>query len=509
MTEPRGRLLVPLSRLPGIPPLARGLATGDPDVRAFLPDPPDLETIANRAAELGPGAVVMTGQQAGLLTGPLLTLVKAVAARSLAAALGARGLEARAVFWCASEDHDLVEVTRLLAPEADGLREFGPAPGTLAANRAPVGGLPIAADVAGYLEAVAAATGPLADPALLETLRAFHEDATFFGAFSRTLRFLLNDPALAIVDAADPAMKPRLVPLALRLVRERAAVRALLAERESSLTGAGHALQVTADPHALPLFVRAGGERLLLKESAGRFTLKGDPEERSFSEGELVERLESGEWLPSFSALTRPLAASTLHPVVAQVLGPAEIAYWAQMLPLFGWAGLRAPVLVPRPMVALVDPAAHRLLETTGLSVADVLEGTDALLARRGRERGATALALLEGVGREAEARLLAMEPALRAIDPNLGKPLEATRQNVGFALGKLVEKVTAAAGRADETLAKKVARLSALLLPGGALAERVLTPVPALLRWGRNGLLAALEEGIRWDRPGLTVIEP
>lgn len=500
---------IPLGRLPGIPALARGLAEGEPGVSAFLPDAPRLEVLAARARQLGPTSVVLTGQQAGLFTGPLLTMVKAVAARQAARALTADGAPARAAFWCASEDHDLVEVSRLAVPDGDGVRDLGPSPETLAGNRRPVGNLRIDWDLEPYLEAMRAAAGTTADAALAEELLRRQGGRTYYEAFAETLRWLLLDPDLPVVDAADPATKPALVPLAARLVRERVEVRALLAARAAALEKAGHPLQVTTDPHALPLFARVGGERLLLREEEGRFSLKGDESGTTFTEEEILARFAEGAWLPSFSALTRPLAASILFPVAGTVLGPAEVAYWAQMHPLFAWAGIVPPVLLLRPMVALVDPATRRLLETTGLGVEDVLEGKDALLARKGRERAGAALAQVESVEREADARLAALEPGLLSLDANLKRPLDATRQNVRFALGKLSEKVTAAAGRSDEVLAKKAARLEGALLPGGSLAERVYTPVPALLRWGREGLLHALEAGIRWDAPGLAVIEP
>ena len=160
---------IPLARVPGIPALARGLATGTPDVSAFLPDRPELETIARRAravlAAFRPRSVsagtdarlaafargevpaVFAGQQAGLFGGPLLTLVKALAAEKLAADLAARGTAAGPAFWCASEDHDLVEVTRLVLPGPDGPADVGPDASALAGNRSPVGTLPVGVDV--------------------------------------------------------------------------------------------------------------------------------------------------------------------------------------------------------------------------------------------------------------------------------------------------------------------------------------------------------------------------
>ncbi|MCH1927662.1 bacillithiol biosynthesis cysteine-adding enzyme BshC, partial [Shewanella sp. C31] len=58
-------------------------------------------------SRLSRGAVV-TGQQAGLLGGPALTFYKAKTALDLAS-----GAEAAAVFWVASQDHDVEEVRHL------------------------------------------------------------------------------------------------------------------------------------------------------------------------------------------------------------------------------------------------------------------------------------------------------------------------------------------------------------------------------------------------------------
>src|SRR5215469_8722092 len=58
-----------------------------------------------------PGSVaIVTGQQAGLFTGPLYTILKALTTIRLARCLRDQGIEAVPVFWVASEDHDFDEV---------------------------------------------------------------------------------------------------------------------------------------------------------------------------------------------------------------------------------------------------------------------------------------------------------------------------------------------------------------------------------------------------------------
>ena len=519
-------MTVPPERLPGLPNLARGHATGTPDVARFLGERPTAGRIAARAAAVlsrfrpragadpalaavadGRRAAVLTGQQVGLLTGPLLTAVKALAAVKLAADVEAAGAPLAPVFWCASEDHDLVEVTRLPLPGPDGPREEGPDPEPLARNRRPVGALPIEVDVAGILARARADAGALADEECLEALRAAHAGATYREAFVVSLSWLLDEPALLFADAARAAEKPVLAPLAARLVRERAEVRRLLDARAAELAAAGHPPQVVSEPGALPLFALVDGERLLLRERDGALELKGRPGERHEPE-EVAARFESGEWLASFSALSRPLAASTLYPVAATVLGPAELAYWAQMLPLFDWAGLVPPVLVPRPMAAPVSGAERRALGRLGLSLGDLFAGVDTLLSARGAAREGGLLDEIAALRAGTLARLEELAPRLAAVEAGLGRNAEATRENVRFAFEKLVERTRAAAGRADEAEARQLKRLTAALAPGGRPAERVYPPLPWLLRHGRSGLVGPLKEQLRWDVAGLQEIE-
>ncbi len=519
---------IPLDRAPGVPALARGLATGTPDVSEFLPRSAALAQVAAQAGKArrafrprtlpagsdprlaalagGEQAGVFTGQQAGLFGGPHLTLAKAVGAEKLAADLAADGTPAQAAFWCAAEDHDLVEVTRVVLPTPEGPRDFGPDPGPLTANRTPVGGLDIApfADVGRILAAAAHDLGVPADEEALGALRDAHAGHTFREAFTETLGWLLGG-TLPVVDAGEAGEKPALVPLAVRIVKERRHVRSLLGARDAALGAAGHPLQVRSDAAALPLFVLAGGERVLLVEDGARLALKG--REGSFTEEDVVARLETGAWLPSFSALTRPLAASVLYPVGATILGPAEVAYWAQAWPLFGWAEIVPPAVLLRPLVALETPSARHLLGKLGVTLAEVLGGEEALLRKKGAGSARGLLARVAAIRDGAVADLDAARPSLLAVDASLDKAVAATREKLVFGFGKLVQKTESAAGRADTLVARRIQRLAAELLPDGQLAERLFPVLPYVLRLGRAAVVGALQRGLKWDEPGLQEI--
>ena len=64
--------------------------------------------------------MVVTGQQAGLLGGPLFSLSKMVGAAKWAAKLRAEGVPAVAIFWVATEDHDFDEIASCTVCTNDG-----------------------------------------------------------------------------------------------------------------------------------------------------------------------------------------------------------------------------------------------------------------------------------------------------------------------------------------------------------------------------------------------------
>ena len=77
--------------------------------RAFGCGEPTLANI-QRLSQPGTFAVV-TGQQVGLFSGPAFTLYKALTTVRLARSLSEQGLPCVPIFWLATEDHDLEEVS--------------------------------------------------------------------------------------------------------------------------------------------------------------------------------------------------------------------------------------------------------------------------------------------------------------------------------------------------------------------------------------------------------------
>src|SRR6185437_9230933 len=137
--------------VPHITPLYSAYVRDFPSLAEFYSHPPTLDSVRQVAATLnyapalrqevaqalraqnklfgadasveaslerfGAGAVaIVTGQQTGLFSGPAYTIYKALSALKLAADLTAAGTPAVAIFWLATEDHDLAEINHCFWP---------------------------------------------------------------------------------------------------------------------------------------------------------------------------------------------------------------------------------------------------------------------------------------------------------------------------------------------------------------------------------------------------------
>src|SRR5215831_19441225 len=126
---------IPFGSLPAMSPLFLDYVNGSERLRPFYPQPYSIEAIAAFARQRPPldvrhreqlagaltgdatsikklaagAVVVITGQQPGLFTGPMYTILKALTVVKLAKALEGVGVAAVPVFWIAAEDHDYQE----------------------------------------------------------------------------------------------------------------------------------------------------------------------------------------------------------------------------------------------------------------------------------------------------------------------------------------------------------------------------------------------------------------
>ena len=448
---------------------------------AVRPTSPGAAARLARFVEEG-GAMVTTGQQAGLFTGPMYTVHKALGAIRLAAALEeALGGVVLPVFWCASEDHDFAEAGHAYAVDGAGtLRSFA---------LTPTDPRPLAMSEMRLGEDVESLSGEMRDVAagksdahvdLREILYAYRPGQTVGGAFRATMERLFSGFDLLVADAADPALKAASLPVLLAAVERAGEQERLLAARTREIEGAGYGAQVTVMPDAANVFFHGPAGRERLQRGGGGWTA---PEARlRFRGPELLSRMRDEPGAFSPNVFLRPVVESAVFPTLAYVGGPGEIAYFAQIGPLFADYGIRPPVAFPRFSARVVPEEIAREAAELGLAYPDLrlpVHELESLLARRRLPEEVRAS--LRALRTELVERFGAVMDAARGIDANLDAAI-GTRRNRALLEAEAAErKILAHLKKRDPAIARTLPRVRNHLAPLGSPQERVLNVIPYL----------------------------
>ncbi|MDQ5856700.1 MAG: bacillithiol biosynthesis cysteine-adding enzyme BshC, partial [Acidobacteriota bacterium] len=196
-----------------------------------------------------------------------------------------------------------------------------------------------------------------------------------------------------------------------------------------------------------------------------------------------AEKIGRGEARVSADVLTRPVLKSLVLPAAASVIGPSEIAYHAQSLPLFPLFGVPVPILVPRTFLVPRGPAERRAAAALGVADEDLLDPR----AWSGRPTPVLEAERIGEVARRLDLEMESLGPSLDGVDPTLAGALETARRKATYQIEQLALRVRKAAERKDEVAINRRRRLAAMILPGGEPAERVYPPLVFLLAWGRG----------------------
>ncbi|HEV8610120.1 MAG TPA: bacillithiol biosynthesis BshC [Thermoanaerobaculia bacterium] len=488
---------IPLEKYPGLPPLFLDLARGR---SRLYPDPPTVDAAVVRGRELlarsdaprltasafryrapsgrdaaealasGRAVAVLAGHQIGIFTGPLYTLVKALDAVAYARELSRRGVPAVPVFWALADDHDLQEIARTAKPGPDGPETFV-LEGADRSNRSPVGMLRIPEGIEKIVQAFRAnAKGPEAG-AIVEVFAArYAPGRSYEEAFVETMFDLVEEHPLLVIDPLGEEVLEAARRLFLAAADSRAEIADALSRGTEAVTAAGREPPVPYRSDLIPFFTIEDGVR--------RRVPANDVDDAR-------KRVESGEARVSADVLTRPVLKSLVLPAALSVLGPSEIAYHSQSLPLFPIFGAVPPVLIPRTLLVLRGPAERRAQEALGIADEDLLTPG----AVKGAATRVPQAEEVEKVARRLDHELSSLGPSVAELDPSLAGALETARRKATYQLEQLAERVRKAAERKDEVALQRRKRLETMILPGGDAAERVYPPLVFLLAWGRTVL--------------------
>jgi bacillithiol biosynthesis cysteine-adding enzyme BshC len=432
---------------------------------------------------------VVSGQQAGLFSGPLYTIYKALSAVKLAGCLTQRKTKAVPVFWIATEDHDFAEVAKAEFIGRDcKLTNVEVSPALHEEGR-PVGRVVLDSSINTVVDQLLELL-PSSEftPDLEVVLRDSWASGRSYGeAFARMMTSLLGSHGLILLDPLDARMKALAAPLYARAALRAHEIATAIEARSRKLVEAGYHAQVTASENSFPLFIHdeSGARHALTRTGDGRYTTKHDDKAYTAEEISKLALAQPEQFSPNVTL--RAVVQDYLLPTIAYYGGAAEIAYFAQTAEVYRLLERPTTPILPRSSMTMIERHTGRVLERYGLTLADLFAGPENVLKRVVEEHlGAETAKSFEKTEGAVNSELDDLREQLRSIDPTLADALETGRRKINHQLEGLRTRFHRAQMARDEAAQRQLQRAFDQLYPNKELQERHINITSLLARHGR-----------------------
>jgi len=452
---------------------------------------------------------IVSGQQAGLFTGPLYTIYKALSAVRLTECLRARGIKAVPVFWIATEDHDFAEVSKAnVIGRESKLVELKNEPQRCYENL-PVGYVELDETIK---ETVNALFENLPHTEFTDDLRRSVEECwkpgvNFGDAFAKLLIKFLGEYGLIMLCPLDERLKKLAAPLYVEAIKKSEEIVKALQARNKELESKNYHAQVFIADGYFPLFWQAKNKTRHALKQTGEKTYRVKDIDREFTLEELADVASREPQRFSPSVVLRSVVQDYLLPTVAYFGGAAEVAYFAQSAEVYRILDRPQTAIFHRASFTLVESKHAKTLEKYDLRFEDLFAGMENVLSKivekyLNREM-ATVFAEAE---EKINVQLNRLDQNLSQIEPTLADNLANRRRKILYHIGSLRTKFQHAQIRKDKVVQRQIETAFASLLPHKGLQERTLNVLSFHNLYGPN-LIDWIYDSIDLDDKGHRLI--
>ncbi len=421
---------------------------------------------------------IVTGQQLGLAGGPLYTIYKTISAIKLATHLNEKYPDFHfvPVFWLAGDDHDFEEISSISVlsgenkvesivykTDDDPEREAGS-----------VGGMRLEREIDGFIEQFGntVRTTEFTTDVISFLSTVYQAGKTVAESFSEMMFKFFDKYGLVIFNPQASDVKRMLLPVFRNELENYRTHASKLIQISAGLDEEYHA-QVKIRP--INLFVNNENGRYLLDPlENNEFRLKR--KKVKFSKEELVQLLDSSPEMFSPNVILRPICQDWLFPTAFYVGGPAEIAYFAQIVQLYKSFNLATPIAWPRISATIVEKSVQSLVQKYGISVNDFFELKGEIFNKVASLISEYDIdGKFDAVGGTIDGIFEELKEYLAEIDKTLVDPAEKNRQRTLQYLTEMKGKAEAARLRKHETSMNQLQKSYSMILPNDNLQEREL----------------------------------
>ncbi|MBL8206191.1 MAG: bacillithiol biosynthesis cysteine-adding enzyme BshC [Blastocatellia bacterium] len=451
--------------------------------------------------------VIITGQQAGLFTGPLYTVFKALTAIKLAHQLREKNVNAIPVFWIAAEDHDFAEVNHTRLVNRDGQLVTITYTACSPAEGKPVGAVTLKEGINDNLdELIAALPESEFTPQLAADLRESYQPGTGFAdAFGKMMMKLFGKFGVVLINPLDDRFKQIAGTIYSQAMQRAPEFADVLVKQSAALEAAGYHAQVYTSTESVPLFMMDEGRRTALMQRDGHFYLKG--REKQFGREELLETVNRCPACFSPNVTLRPIVQDFLLPTAVYIGGPAEIAYFAQLRAGYQLLGRIEPLVLSRASFTLLEKRHAKTLSKNGLQFSDLFAGLPEVITKVAEQSlDKETAATFDETEQLFEAQLEKLQATLQKVDPPLAAALKGGRANILSNIHRLRATYVKNVSQRDEATRHQLERAFAVLYPNKGLQEREINVSYFLARYGYE-LLDRIYDEVTLEEAGHQVL--
>lgn len=425
---------------------------------------------------------IITGQQAGILTGPLYTLYKAMTTIRLAKEQREKlGRPVVPIFWVAGDDHDWLEIreTSILNSEGKPIPCHIPGEG----GGESVGNQPVPPWEVIEAQLIEALPDSEFRSFVLKQCQSFTEQAENLTQwFALMLQWLVQKWGLIFFDPLLPEFKRLAAPMYEQILKMHVDVREALAEQTKEWVRLGFEPQILPTGGEVNLFLSIPERRAILCIDQ-EFYLRGQEEPWDLDTLNLLLLQAPERFSPN--VVTRPVVQEYLFPTLAYVPGPGELNYWAQLGGVFATFGFVMPILYPRLSVVVLTASWQKFLRKEALTIDDVYRGLDRHRERSVREEDHLNIdERFQYLRTHIEKAYAELEP-LEGIHVNVHEWLIRNEAKVNFQIDYLEKKVWQAQRKRCSKVLQRLQQLEDGINPNHSRQERVLNPLSFIVRYG------------------------
>lgn len=419
---------------------------------------------------------VVTGQQVGILGGPLYTLYKIITVIKLADKLNNELPDYNfiPVFYLEAEDHDYDEISKISIIDAKNeLQTFQylPEGKPLEKNPGSVGSIVFDAEIESFLDSIEMNLQP-SDfrSSVMELMRhSYRAGVDFATAFAGYINGLLPNSGVVILDPRDRALKNLVKPLFQKELQTHPKTSEIVIKWSAALEQSFHA---QVKPRAINLFLKHRGGRYLIEPRETGYGLKGA--RQRFTDEEMLSLVENSPELFSPNVLLRPIVQDYLLPTYVYVGGPSEIAYFAQLKNVYEHFDVTMPVIYPRASATVIEEKVRRTIDKFDISPFDLFMNLELLQKNVSAKLSDVKLEeIFTKTNANIDESLKELRYALQTVDPTLSGSYDNARKKIEYQVNRLKEKAYDAQRKNFATAMRQIEKAALHITPNGTFQER------------------------------------